>query len=689
MKIKITIYLFFVLMACSVFAQNINKGTNFFVKAISVINNSTLQIDWQLANPAQYDSVFIFQSLNYNSGYKKIVALSNTTLTSQTIVNNTFLYSPVYFFLEASKAGNSIKSDTVQPITLNVLDTRFQNYAGFDKYRITINWNHPFTSSPVPGSYIVYRKINDGNYTVIATLNHTTTQYQYEHTNCREDSVFHVVHFEPTLPHIPCISNNNKISLSALNTNKTSPFDSVSYIDDNTVQIVWLKGHELTQHYILYLNQKSGSIDNIPLSDPLSINDTVFAYQPAVTDTGRLIYFLNLTNNCGATTTYNSNTRRSTVFLYQPTYDICNKKIFLTWDTPLMPDVDSFYIYVSIWGGAWQKIAVLSSKILQYNYNMLPYNAQYKFMVQAKSTLRKKTSSSNRRNLNIVYSPFAENAFFYIPSYHDGKLIFKWAVQPLAQTSFVLEESCNQQNYFKISDFSISNQSIYFYNIYKDIYDKENCNYQLKLFDSCGNYLFSKQVAPIHLEIEEWDTYVNHLKWKIPVLSKMQIQKVTLLRMSKTGDNSINRQFEVANIYEGSFTDSVKPDYRHKGDFEYQLEVGYLDSIRWNPDTAMSNKVFAKINKEIFVPNAFTPGAATNAIFKPILVFVPEDGYYFVIFNRGGQKIFETNNPTEGWDGVDKFAGGPAPQGTYVYVIQYRNKTGKLVDKTGAVTLLR
>ena len=57
------------------------------------------------------------------------------------------------------------------------------------------------------------------------------------------------------------------------------------------------------------------------------------------------------------------------------------------------------------------------------------------------------------------------------------------------------------------------------------------------------------------------------------------------------------------------------------------------------------------------------------------------------IFNRWGEMIFRTDNPLKGWDGRGKHA--QAPEGVYVYLIEY-SVTGKdKMIKTGAVSLLR
>jgi len=79
--------------------------------------------------------------------------------------------------------------------------------------------------------------------------------------------------------------------------------------------------------------------------------------------------------------------------------------------------------------------------------------------------------------------------------------------------------------------------------------------------------------------------------------------------------------------------------------------------------TSTSNyaEVIPPVN--IYVPNAFTPnGDGINDTFG-----VKGEGirnFQLLIYNRWGEKIFETTNPRQQWDGL--YAGQPAEQGTYV-----------------------
>ena len=84
----------------------------------------------------------------------------------------------------------------------------------------------------------------------------------------------------------------------------------------------------------------------------------------------------------------------------------------------------------------------------------------------------------------------------------------------------------------------------------------------------------------------------------------------------------------------------------------------------------------------------FTPnGDDHNELFKPITYFVSEQGYSFTIYNRQGMEIFNTNSPNKGWDGTHN--GNQAPDGNYIYHIQFMNGIGKLTEKTNVITLVR
>jgi len=89
------------------------------------------------------------------------------------------------------------------------------------------------------------------------------------------------------------------------------------------------------------------------------------------------------------------------------------------------------------------------------------------------------------------------------------------------------------------------------------------------------------------------------------------------------------------------------------------------------------------------VPNAFTPGRpgtrGKNHIVKP-------EGFgigkvMFRIYNRWGQKIFETTDPRQGWDGTYK--GVLQPMDVYVYTLEVEFTDGTKASRKGDITLIR
>lgn len=89
--------------------------------------------------------------------------------------------------------------------------------------------------------------------------------------------------------------------------------------------------------------------------------------------------------------------------------------------------------------------------------------------------------------------------------------------------------------------------------------------------------------------------------------------------------------------------------------------------------------------------NAFTPdGDNLNDRFRPRFE-CPPASVHFAIFNRWGDKVFETSDPdTPGWDGAVNAE--PAPTDVYLWVLEYEvSIDGRLEKKLekGEITLLR
>jgi gliding motility-associated-like protein len=90
------------------------------------------------------------------------------------------------------------------------------------------------------------------------------------------------------------------------------------------------------------------------------------------------------------------------------------------------------------------------------------------------------------------------------------------------------------------------------------------------------------------------------------------------------------------------------------------------------------------------MPNAFTPNNdGKNDEFKGKGYLQAISNFNLSIWNRWGQMVFETDNPTEGWNGQFGNSGAMSPQGVYVYKANYTDPRGEKKKVEGHVTLLR
>ena len=103
------------------------------------------------------------------------------------------------------------------------------------------------------------------------------------------------------------------------------------------------------------------------------------------------------------------------------------------------------------------------------------------------------------------------------------------------------------------------------------------------------------------------------------------------------------------------------------------------------PDTTCQ-PVSAIVTDAVDVPNAFTP-LSSDINNKVSVKGFGITKMQFIIWNRWGQKVFETNDVNIGWDG--KFKGVVQPMDVYAYTLSVEFSDGKKATKKGDITLIR
>ena len=91
----------------------------------------------------------------------------------------------------------------------------------------------------------------------------------------------------------------------------------------------------------------------------------------------------------------------------------------------------------------------------------------------------------------------------------------------------------------------------------------------------------------------------------------------------------------------------------------------------------------------IYIPNAFSPNGDSNNDEYYISPFGRSLGGIesFVIFDRWGNKVWETNNPEASWDGT--FKGQNVTEGLYPFFLKAFLINGERIERKGSLHLIR
>jgi gliding motility-associated-like protein len=137
---------------------------------------------------------------------------------------------------------------------------------------------------------------------------------------------------------------------------------------------------------------------------------------------------------------------------------------------------------------------------------------------------------------------------------------------------------------------------------------------------------------------------------------------------------------------DGTFgTDSITSHiYSEKGEFDVLLTI----ITEGNCIDTISYKVLID-EYDLFIPNAFSPGNSDeiNKEFKPYGYGIVN--YRMNIYNRWGERVFETEDFDVGWDGTHYLNGNDCIAGSYAYYIEVENIYGQIFKYEDQLRLIR
>jgi gliding motility-associated-like protein len=215
--------------------------------------------------------------------------------------------------------------------------------------------------------------------------------------------------------------------------------------------------------------------------------------------------------------------------------------------------------------------------------------------------------------------------------------------------------------------------------------------YRFVATDSCGNVDTSSNIGrTMVLEVDEQDNLTNFLKWNpyrdyLGGVDRYEVYRA----VQPTGGFQL-----VGSTQDTFFLDNTRPLGDYSGLLAYRVVAveGPNPLVFRDADGSVfrstSTTAMAEFKPRVFIPNSFNPKSevAANRVWKPAQVYVAPSSYSLEIYDRWGQRVFETKDETKAWDG--KLNGAYAPTGVYTYQLRYRSIEGELVERRGTLNLL-
>lgn len=136
------------------------------------------------------------------------------------------------------------------------------------------------------------------------------------------------------------------------------------------------------------------------------------------------------------------------------------------------------------------------------------------------------------------------------------------------------------------------------------------------------------------------------------------------------------------------YDEDTEYDFTQSGTFSVELLVSFVagnDTIQYAMDSPFSITI---TESKLEVPNAFTPnGDGVNDVFRVKEGYQSIISFKAMVFSRWGKKLFEWNDPAEGWDG--RSGGKDMPDGAYYLLIEARGADGHKYNIKKVINLLR
>jgi CHU_C Type IX secretion signal domain len=684
------------------------------IRCVSVDSAGDVTLTWVLPSGASlatdgWQSFNVLASLTNTVGSYSSVLITPSIAISQTSVTIPAAYLPwpattqqVYFYISTANSNTgAYNSNIASSIFLSLLNTQGGGVA-------QLYWNS--LSSPLPqGSSQSYQIWREYNYTW--ALIGTTQSLSYWDTITYCDSTILKYQVQIADSNI-CTSTSNiagGIGSGKFISQIAPPMvvmDTLSVTPGNGVDITWKKSNKNNViGYIIYIEviQNNGYVFT-PLDTVYGINtDSLMNYLNGGNPSDSTLRFgVAAIDNCGKKGAISN--PQNTLFL-TVTPDICLQTNNLKWNAyenlagNLNGDsIGGYRLFRSVNNAPYQLLASLDNQARTYTDSNLSLNEYTCYYVQVYDLIHADTTASSNIVCDRIQSPsLPKNNYLRTASVilNTSSIQIVGYIDSLSGAGYyAFQRSLDSANGFSTiytMNAPMHTDSIGYVDntANPDVY---SYSYRILTLDSCNKTIDSTNIGrtmlllavgqPEGINTLTWNDYGN---WYAGPAYYSIYRSIDGINYSPVGS-----RIKYTHAGQNSYTDNVGDITDGQGTFYYYIKA-VEDTNATYPypfiDTSFSNIAKAYQAPTVFIPDAFCP-TGKNKIFMPVGVYISSLGYDLSILNRWGDLLFESKDPSIGWDGTYK-GGKVVQQGVYVYLLTYTSSRGEYFQQKGTVTLIK
>lgn len=555
---------------------------------------------------------------------------------------------------------------------------------------VDITWQNNANACGAFVSYTIYGSNSiSGPYSVIATIT-SQTQTTYTHVGAAAQTWYYYMEADfscgggATILHSDTIRNES---------NPQTPVIIMADVDENdNVTFSWQPSTSpQTKYYIIYAVLPNGGL--VPMDTVAGRNNT--SYYDVIQDPTiqSVCYTVSAGDSCvgNQPSAYNTGTHCS--MYLTAVVSQCSRQVTLSWNSyyNMAGGVKEYQIIVNKNLAGFEVVDVVDTTQTQYNYTNFNDGDSVIISIVAVSeadTNVKAHSNYVRLRPAIVQPPrFLHIVRASVTPNNDVEVNYiSDSTAELLNYGITKSADCS---YYELVEFTSVPVPLTFANLYIDSTanaDETALCYKTIAVDSCQARDTSDYARTINLQGELTDYYEVNLVWNDYEITGGTVSRYTLYRNYGNGWQAIKQWAPGMNTVK----DSVYQFMEEKGFFCYYILAEYsmnLPDVPYTANLTSTSNVFCVYHRPIiYIPNAFAPNGVNN-IFKPTIIYGDPTNYSMQIYNRYGGKIFESNSPDVGWDGMQN--GTPAQQGGYAYLIKFTAADGTPIERKGIVILIR